>query len=1280
MKLRYLAIAAACSHLQGQVVINELHPSPDIKQERVEFIELHNAGAHTVDLSGWRISGGVEFGFGSGVQIPAGGFLVIGADPASLARKFAVADALGPWTGRLSGDGETVALRDVSGSVVDDVDYRLGFPWPTVGDAPGYSLELIHPSLDNSLGGHWRASVMGDVTPTTIPLVVAGQVWRFQRGTSEASVPSDAWRTTSFDDSGWETGTAPVGYDNSEPVAATVLNDMAGHYTQFFLRQEFGLADPSQIGALRVQALYDDGFKLWLNGTPLLDVGMPTGEVSFDATANTGGPDDEVYATFEVPIPAGALRPGTNVIAVQVANISLGNSSDCYFDARLSAIERLGTRGPTPGRQNIVFATNAPPAIRQVEHSPKEPSSGVPLLISARITDPDGVGRVELEYQLVTPGNYLEIADSAFQTTWTTLPMVRTAADTNTFVAPLPSELIRHRNLIRYRIKARDQQGAEVRVPYPDDPQPNFALFVYDGVPAWSGSVRPGAAGALGAQFTVGTNEMNRLPAYHLIAKKTSVEDCTWRDRSHGDEYFWNATLVYDGKVYDHIRMRPRGGVWRYAMGKNMWKFDFNRGHDFEPRDNWGRKLATPWTKLNLGACIQQGDYGFRGEQGLFESVGFRLFQLAGQPAMNTAFVQLRIIDEAEEVNPTDQFGGDFWGLYLALEQPDGRFLDEHGLPDGNLYKMEGGGGDANNLGPDGPVDESDLNAFQGAYLNQLDGLAEQWWRTNFNLPAYYNYQAIVQAIHHYDIADGKNYFFYHQPDNGQWMTIVWDLDLTWADSMYRSGQQGGDEPFKSRVLSNFSLTSPRYPNLSREFRNRVREIRDLLWNGDEAHRLVDEYVRLVRGTNATSLVDADRAQWDYHPVMASGLVNSSKAGQGRYYQFPLASGVTKSFAGAAEWMKRYIGYRGTNATFSLDTMSREPDRPQRPTLAYAGPAGFPVNRLTVQASRFAGAAAFGSVKFRVAEVTRPDHPAHRPDAPLPYEITPVWESPELGTETESIALPQEALRVGRLYRARVRHTDAEGRTSNWSAPVEFTAGEPDNGTALVTHLKLTEVMYNPVSAGFEFLEMHNGSPTETLRLDGANFTAGIDFTFPTNSLLSPLAYAVLIGTTNRPGFLAYHRLADTQQVLGPFSGNLANGGETLTLKASAGGEVIFSVSYDDSEPWPTLADGGGHSLVPRGIGADLNSPAYWRASQATDGSPGRADAGTAIPFSFAAPRVSTEGIRLEFTTDSTRGWVLEASPDFTNWTAQATNTGPAVLNFPLPADSTARFFRAVAR
>ena len=34
------------------VVINEFHYDPDLNTERVEFIELHNTGPSSVDLSG----------------------------------------------------------------------------------------------------------------------------------------------------------------------------------------------------------------------------------------------------------------------------------------------------------------------------------------------------------------------------------------------------------------------------------------------------------------------------------------------------------------------------------------------------------------------------------------------------------------------------------------------------------------------------------------------------------------------------------------------------------------------------------------------------------------------------------------------------------------------------------------------------------------------------------------------------------------------------------------------------------------------------------------------------------------------------------------------------------------------------------------------------------------------------------------------------------------------------------------------------------------------------
>ena len=105
---------------------------------------------------------------------------------------------------------------------------------------------------------------------------------------------------------------------------------------------------------------------------------------------------------------------------------------------------------------------------------------------------------------------------------------------------------------------------------------------------------------------------------------------------------------------------------------------------------------------------LQHAQRHFRGEQGLFESLAYRLFNLGGVAASNTQFVHFRVIDHWAEVTP-DQYTGDFWGLYLAIENMDGQFLDDHDLPDGNLYDMHDWTGELDNLGDNGVTDKSDL-------------------------------------------------------------------------------------------------------------------------------------------------------------------------------------------------------------------------------------------------------------------------------------------------------------------------------------------------------------------------------------------------------------------------------------------------------------------------------------------------------------------------------------------------------------------------------------------
>lgn len=1246
----FLSLDAGTAHTQ--IVINEIHYNPDVKTELVEFVELHNSGSESFDLSGWSLTDAVAFRFPESTALGPGGYAIVSESPSALSRKFGVT-ALGPWMGKLSNEGDRVVLRNRGGEIVDEVDYGSGFPWPTVGDPPGNSIQLVHPSLDNNLGGSWRSSNTFAPGPSSQALISDHSEWRYFKGTREASNPRPTWRSVVFDDSNWLIGTAPIGY--GEGFISTQLSDMRGNYSTVFMRKQFRIVSPEQIASLQLEAQFDDGFNVWINGRHVLGQNMSGTEVAFDGSAISALESLEFH-TFDLPPPGSYLVAGVNVIAVQGHNASLNGSSDFFVDFRLSASSGASQNGPTPGRQNSVFAVAQPPQVRQVNHSPKVPRSNQPVNITARITDPNGISNAQLHFQIVDPGAYIELTDPSYETKWQTVAMNDSgregdlASGDDIFSATLAASIQAHRRLIRYRITVADSAGETVVLPYADDPQPNFAYYVYDGVPGWRGAVRPGGT----AVVDFAPEVMGRLPVYQLISKKAAVESSTWRERYGGDQYKWSGTLVYDGEVYDHIRYRARGGVWRYAMGKNMWKFDFNRGHSFRARDDYGSQYKTRWAKLNLGASIQQGDYLHRGEQGMFESVGFRLFNMVGVEAPRTTFVTFRIVDDAIEADTVNQYQGDFWGVYLATEQMDGRFLEEHDLPDGNLFKMENGtgpsgaNGEFNNQGSDSVSDYSDLVGFRRGYENSRQ--TDSWFRSNLDLWRYYGYQAIIQGIHHYDVCCGKNYFYYNNPATGLWQVHPWDLDLTWADNMYVAGVTGGTEPFQSRVL-------PR-PAFALEYRNRVREIRDLLFNEEQAWRLIDEFAALLQGsTDKPTILDADRSQWDYNPVMNDqSIINSNKAGQGRYYQ---KGTPAKDFAGMVQLMKNYVTYRSSRI---LDPSAADILIPSTPVVSGSTGNGAPINRLEFRSSSFQGESGNGtstsrsSIRWRAGEIAYPGLPGFDASQPRRYEINAVWMSEPVTSAGGVITVPPDAVRIGHHYRVRAQVTNPDGRTSHWSEPIQITVTEPDAAPALIDNLRLSELMYNPVEGGeFEFIELHNTSSSVELDLSGAMFTRGIAFSFPYGAGIPPGGYLLIVKTESANDFASFRNhygLPAGVSIMGPYSGSLANEGERITLRTALGGTEIIDFSYKTGGDWPGAADGTGASIVPLEStylakdGVVLNTPENWRASAKSGGSPGSRDdaaRGTLTgPLDFGIATFTTSELVLEFRATANTAYAVE--------------------------------------
>jgi hypothetical protein len=663
----------------------------------------------------------------------------------------------------------------------------------------------------------------------------------------------------------------------------------------------------------------------------------------------------------------------------------------------------------------------------QVSHAPQAPRSGQTVEITVRGGATNFAGETpSLLYQVVAPGRYLELASAGYTNEWVSLPMRGGTAWTAPpdsagealFKVEIPASLQKHRHLVRYRIRV----GNRLVAPQPGDAQPNFAYFIYDGVPAWRGAIEPRSSDASRkTPVTFSPALMGSVQVYHFIADQRAVENTTWYEPTHvGDDlerhrYRYTGTLVVDGQVYDHVRFRARGGEWRHAMGKNMWKFDFLRGHHLQARDDFGQAYRAKWEKLNLGACIQQANYQCRGEHGLFEAVTFRLFNLAGVPAPHTHYVHLRIIDGAEE-NPANQYEGDFWGLYLATEELDGQFLKQHGLADGNVYKWDFGTPKSEHLAEEGAKNGEDIRQFVTAYRRPQP---ESWWRTNVDLARYFSYRSIVECVHHYDIGAGKNYFYYYEPlrqaqgrpPQRRWVVLPWDVDLTWNEDMFGNGA----EPFLRAGLL-------RQPALKLEYENRLREIRDLLFNPEQTGALIDEYAAVI--SRKPSFVDADRAKWDYHPIMSSRWVHPRKTAPGLFY----ASSPSKDFSGMLRIMKDFVAARGQ---WCDATLLADPAIPSTPVIKAARPLDFQSAALPFTATVAAPLAV--SLQWRLAEVTPPGASTPK-SGPNRYEIQPLWEA----TGTTSMEVPTKLLARGRTYRVRARACADDGRCGHWSAPLTF--------------------------------------------------------------------------------------------------------------------------------------------------------------------------------------------------------------------------------------------------
>lgn len=167
----------------------------------------------------------------------------------------------------------------------------------------------------------------------------------------------------------------------------------------------------------------------------------------------------------------------------------------------------------------------------------------------------------------------------------------------------------------------------------------------------------------------------------------------------------------------------------------------------------------------------------------------------------------------------------------------------------------------------------------------------------------------------------------------------------------------------------------------------------------------------------------------------------------------------------------------------------------------------------------------------------------------------------------------------------------------------EGPAGPSSDG---LKYLIITEINYNPEpkdsldTCKYEFVEIKN-TGAEPCDMSGVEFTSGITYAFPKGTSIVAGDFYVI--GENAVDFKKRYGVDPD----GVYTGSLKNSGETIVLTDTRTETQVLSATYSDTYPWPSKADGGGFTLVPKKpkITDNPDSSQYWGLSTTKNGTPG---------------------------------------------------------------------------
>ena len=176
-------------------------------------------------------------------------------------------------------------------------------------------------------------------------LVDDDATWAYHWSTDAVSAD---WTQTSYDDSSWSRGTAPIGYGAADLGTTLKPGTPKTRPLTTYARTTFTVADPTAIGGVNVAVTADDGAVVYVNGTEVVRQRMNDGAVTAGTYASASVTTPSARADRQlVFVPASQLVAGTNTLAVET-HLNYRSSSSMTIDGTVQVVAKADVPDPEP--------------------------------------------------------------------------------------------------------------------------------------------------------------------------------------------------------------------------------------------------------------------------------------------------------------------------------------------------------------------------------------------------------------------------------------------------------------------------------------------------------------------------------------------------------------------------------------------------------------------------------------------------------------------------------------------------------------------------------------------------------------------------------------------------------------------------------------------------------------------------------------------------------------------------------------------------------------------